>query len=118
MARSGRFGGGLAPFGGGTLNIDAAYQVEGLAETPNAPDPHAPPERQYGGVPSHAAPDPSIPIVGPTPVPVGLLHEPVALQPWEPTVLVNPNDPTGARVFKPGFDPNVARYADGTPVNW
>lgn len=67
-ARRGAFGASLQPFGGGTLNLDAAYEIGDLTPTPNAPTPGAPPPREYAG--SGGSPwNQQLPIVGQTPVP-------------------------------------------------
>ncbi|MBI3977817.1 MAG: hypothetical protein HY331_06500 [Chloroflexi bacterium] len=74
-ARSGRFSASLTPFGGGMLDLDAAYAIGNLTPTPDAPHPAAPPPVSH----PH-----EIPVVGQTPIPPSAVTAPAALPAWHP----------------------------------
>lgn len=81
-ARSGRFGVSLTPFGGGVLSLDAVYAIGSLSATPDPPAPAPPPP--IDTAPPSGIENLPIPIVGPTPVPPGVMGEPAPLKAWEP----------------------------------
>jgi hypothetical protein len=73
-ARRGSFSASLTPFGGGVLDLDAAYAISSLQPTPDPPTPAPPPQHPN-----------EIPIVGTTPVPPSVLTAPAEMRAWEPS---------------------------------
>jgi len=72
-ARRGGFSASLSPFGGGILNLDAAYAIGALTPTPDPPVPAPPPQEPH-----------AIPVVGTTPVPPAVIAAPEPLPAWRP----------------------------------